>query len=41
MNDELEDKFWEGVVTHAWEEDLADARQDIYSLEDGEAVEDK
>jgi len=34
------DHAWEMGVAREWGEDLADARQDIYSLDDGAPVDD-
>lgn len=30
--------FWAAGIAHEWAEELADARQDIYTLADGDAV---
>jgi hypothetical protein len=35
--DEVE-ASWEAVVAQAWAEDLADVRQDAYTMQDGESV---
>jgi hypothetical protein len=31
---------WMAGVAHEWADDLADAQQDVYTLADGEAVDD-
>ncbi len=35
-DDELDDVAWVAAIMHAWAYDLTDARQDIYSLDDGQ-----
>jgi hypothetical protein len=34
------DQAWETGIAREWSQDLADSRQDIYSLDDGEPVDD-
>jgi hypothetical protein len=34
------DHAWETGIAREWRQDLADSRQDIYSLDDGEPVDD-
>ena len=34
------DQAWEKGIAREWSQDLADSRQDIYSLDDGEPVDD-
>jgi hypothetical protein len=35
-DDELDDRAWAAAIAQGWAADLADSRQDIYSLEDGD-----
>jgi hypothetical protein len=37
MNED-DDDFWMELIAREWEEDLADERQDIYTLDDGEPI---
>jgi len=40
-SEESEANDWTAMVAEAWADDLADVTQDIYTLQDGEPVDDR